>query len=400
MASDEGPGRGPVIGEWQCKDNLEISIPPTGMATVVMDGKEFSVECRLIRGNPSVLSLAQDLSLPFHGLALTLEKDVRGALFLRHPDGRPVRKKGSPPTEAPPIGDGSSAALDTLSRADLDLWRSLDGIWVDSYRTIQVDASALEVRWLSSSVHPAPTLGVTDVAVARSSTSRLAFNTTYPGGYDRWFLMRTKENEVALTTSSSTSLMAREKDPKQRPQPTAKMDKYVRPDTMMMLMLVLTSGKRDFDLWTQTCSTRHLFSKAQIKALLTAANKRRLDPDIQERLSEKDCTHHFHRVNIDMHREVLEKHGYPHEYQQDALLELFSARNDYQHDAEMVSFMSELVHVKGDRTPSEIEDAAGLQPGDAVPTRLPLHTLNGKPTALADHLNPGRKMVLVCGSWS
>jgi hypothetical protein len=137
-----------------------------------------------------------------------------------------------------------------------------------------------------------------------------------------------------------------------------------------------------------------------MRTILQTVDSRRLDRDVQDRLSEKDCTHHFHAVNIAMFCDVLEAHGYPHYSVDQALLEVFAARNDYAFDTDFQAFMAGLLHVKYDLTPTASEDVAGLQPGDKVPVNLRLHSLDGTATTLGDHLHTGRRTVVVAGSWS
>ena len=43
-----------------------------------------------------------------------------------------------------------------------------------------------------------------------------------------------------------------------------------------------------------------------MQAVLQVGNERRLSDMIQRRLSELDCTHHFHKVNIDIDGGVAE----------------------------------------------------------------------------------------------
>lgn len=105
-------------------------------------------------------------------------------------------------------------------------------------------------------------------------------------------------------------------------------------------------------------------------------------------------------MNIDLFCEVLRTHGFPHSSIDQALLEVFAARNDYKFDHEFQDFMSSLLHVKYDLTPTESEDAAGLQPGDKAPIDLPMHTISGRSSTLRDHLQSGRRTVVVAGSWS
>eukprot|EP01104_Vermistella_antarctica_P003845 TRINITY_DN1419_c0_g1_i2.p1 TRINITY_DN1419_c0_g1~~TRINITY_DN1419_c0_g1_i2.p1 ORF type:complete len:442 (-),score=77.27 TRINITY_DN1419_c0_g1_i2:494-1819(-) len=441
MPSAEGSGVGRFVGEW---DNalLYVTISPSGGVFVrhphsnnAADDLWVGIAYATHTSSESRIEAGEGHGAPRLRLVLKVDS-ATGSAYL---DGSYVHEGAPTPiyleylrlgrAGAPsPAAAGHDTDLASPSTSEQQhssptrssqtdekkLWEDLSGVWLDQTRAVKITAprssfffgnpTAPIISWLGSTVFPHRQLRVSDVA-ASVARAEVSCTVTFPGGHATWVFHAAKRSEedgkvtrVGVYATNgyghTSQLRLRRKGNydgipghrgKQKP---------------MMLMLVPTSGKHDFDLYTPTCSALHRFTKEQMRSILQAVDRRRLDADVQDSLSQKDCTHHFHTVNIAMFCEAIKQHGYPHATLDQALMEVFAARNDYKHDAEFAAFMRSLLHVKYDLTPTEAQDAAGLQPGDLAPVGLPLHTLSCANTSLESHLKPGFRTVVVGGSWS
>jgi hypothetical protein len=168
---------------------------------------------------------------------------------------------------------------------------------------------------------------------------------------------------------------------------------------VMALMLRHISGKRDFDLFATPITDERLFSKEDLKTILSAYTTNRLSARTQERLSEIDSPLHFHDVSLDVLFDTVGQCGFRHSDLEDAVLEVMSHRHDYRHDTQMQEWMSEhLVHVKYDFT-----SKGTFRVGDTIPIDdYSIYDITElKPCTLRSVLPSGGKpLVILAGSWS
>ena len=255
-------GVGAFVGEWGA-GSWSISIAPTGAVTVRNSSTVFDYHATdaVARDDGTIaFSVAHPadyrgeewtLGLDEFGMLAGLAKrdrgDVRGVQLQRLVDGAP------PPAPPPVVRSASSQAREQ--------WAPFLGDWGDSKRDIRIEHGS--VRWLGSTVFPNESMRVTDVHM--SAEGVLTWTMTFPTGYAAWRCEKVEEGvrpelmhlgvhhepRTLLITAANNhghqaqvTLVRREVD-------SAKAQ-YFRPETMMMLMLVLSSGKRDFDL----CVTR------------------------------------------------------------------------------------------------------------------------------------------------
>jgi hypothetical protein len=167
----------------------------------------------------------------------------------------------------------------------------------------------------------------------------------------------------------------------------------------MARMLRHISGKRDFDLFAVPETEERLFTKSQLKQILGDFSAAQLSPQVQSQLSQQDMPMHFYDVALNALFEAVHSHGYSHPRLEDAVIEVLSHRNDYQHDVDMQEWMQQnLVHVKYD-----FAGDGALQVGQKAPLDdhciASLDTLH--PRTLRDLMSCNQKpLVLLAGSWS
>lgn len=167
----------------------------------------------------------------------------------------------------------------------------------------------------------------------------------------------------------------------------------------MAKMLRHITGKRNFDLYALPASEERLFTKDQLKKILSDVNSVNLSPENQSRLSTSDSPMHFYDIGLDVIFSTVSANGYRHERLEDAVLEVLSHRSDYAHDIAMQEWMREnLVHVKYD-----LACNGKLKLDELVPLDEPmLYSLGDfQSWTLRDILSTsGQPLVVLAGSWS
>eukprot|EP00026_Physarum_polycephalum_P009649 Phypoly_transcript_09778.p1 GENE.Phypoly_transcript_09778~~Phypoly_transcript_09778.p1 ORF type:complete len:160 (+),score=25.58 Phypoly_transcript_09778:188-667(+) len=139
-------------------------------------------------------------------------------------------------------------------------------------------------------------------------------------------------------------------------------------------------------------SSEPIFTKDQIKAILSEADKMRLSNEIQDAFSEKDDIANFFAIMKEIYASIVRK--LPVSDKEKALEEVFSVRAIYKGDKEMEEFMSSLIHVKYDLTGD-----GPIQQGDPM-VDASLFGLDGSPTKLSSFLAPNnRPLVVIAGFW-
>lgn len=278
-AGRDGPGIGPFVGGWTAdgSSRLTIEVAPSGDVELRWPpSSEFAAPPKPIaatkvdvkHGDPSVLSITS--STPenvacFFELRLTVDADGAAALegsFRRLADalGTVIRlvRSGHPtlstaPADKPAPGFSYAAAaskqceVEDTHRDDAAVlsqcWDQFTGVWKDRTRAIEIVEGA--VHWKGSTVMPASSISVGS-PILDPSAPLVQCVVTFPQGYATWTFTVGARGE----DGSVTKLQAHAKNGHgfegtfmlSRASPFEPLPMYHRPETMMMMMLVLTYG--------------------------------------------------------------------------------------------------------------------------------------------------------------